>query len=90
MMNDKMRTETEKAIEGKPWNEAIAIFGQMYQVPGAELRKGWEDGKRIPGNKDINYNRLTVGVKNGLVVFCWDEKYDADGGLISCMIKMWR
>ena len=70
MSNEKqLKADALKDVVGKTWEEAELVFKEKY--PGFSIRFNWKDGETVSGHKNINYNRLNVGLKDGIVL----EKY---------------
>jgi hypothetical protein len=77
------------AVAGRHWQEAVDIFSKVYVGRGGTLHKAWEDGEHFGMEKMIDDERLSVGVKNGIVVLIWNDKYSEDGTLLSFAMAEW-
>lgn len=65
------------AIIGLPFEKAKALFASRY--PMFSLRVCWEDGHYLYGEKNIDWDRLSVGVVDGVIAKEWNRVGDTRG-----------
>lgn len=61
-----------KDVIGKTVAEAEAFFKQSYA--DFSIHVAWQDGQSFGGEKNIDWDRLNVGVENGVIVSEWNRK----------------
>jgi hypothetical protein len=74
---DPLKQQALADILGKSWKEAEQIFKDKY--PKFNIRYNWKEGESFIITKDIDDDRLTVGIENGVVVDKYNTRTDDQG-----------
>jgi hypothetical protein len=74
-------------ILNRSLEDAKKIFSKKY--PRYRLFVCWVDGVDQMTTKDIDYDRLNVGVVNGIVVNEYKRTFNEDGSVKSWRMALW-
>jgi hypothetical protein len=73
---DLLKAKLSQEVVGKTIDEARVLFNLH---PGFTLNVTWEDGISFGSEKNIDPQRLQVGVEKGVIVDKWNIRTNQDG-----------